>query len=93
MSEEAQEHARQVQLEMRIKRAVSKALKRNASIELAFTAQAIALAKKRKLELSREELVALGQRTRSRMKAQAPDRYLALIQAIETRIDYDERAN
>jgi len=88
MSEE-----QQVLLEIRVKKAVSKALKREAAIELAFTAHAMKLAKKRGVKLSKEEIIAMGRRVRARMKAQAPDRYLSLIQTIESKVDYQERAN
>lgn len=93
MSEESPEELRAALVEMRVRRSVSKAVKREAAIELAFTAEAMKLAKLRKSTLSTEEIIALGRRTRARMKAQAPDRYLALIQAIESRVDYEERAN
>lgn len=93
MSEESPEALAQALIELRVRRSVSKAVKREAAIELAFTAEAMRLAKKRKIQLSHEELVQLGRRTRSRMKAQAPDRYLALIQTIESKVDYEERAN
>jgi hypothetical protein len=93
MSEESPEELRQALIELRVRRSVSKAVKREAAIELAFTAEAIKLAKQRKSDLSHEEIVALGRRVRARMKAQAPDRYLALIQTIESKVDYEERAN
>lgn len=89
MSEEQAE----VLLELRVKRAVSKAVKREAAIELAFTAYAVDLAKKRNSTATHEELIAMGKRVRARMRASAPDRYLAMVQSIESEIDYQERAN